>query len=68
MKKQTKKMRMQEIETKIRGILSVKRYRGGLTDDEKKQFEFLENKYRDKEGKLIKGSFFVGSDSKWKQV
>lgn len=65
---ETKQIRMQEIETKIRGLLSIKRCRIGLTNEEQRTFDFLENKYRDKEGKLIEGSFFVGSNGKWQKV
>ena len=54
-----------EIETKIRGILSVKRYRGGLTKEEQRTFEFLDSKYRNKQGCLVKGSFLVNSEGKW---
>ncbi len=59
---------IQEIETKIMGILSVKSCRGKLSEKEEKTFNNFNNKYRDENGHLIKGSFFVGSDSKWKVV
>ena len=59
---------LQEIETKQMSILEIKRIREGLTNEEKNIFEMLNKKYRDKRGSLIKGSYFVNSDSKWTMV
>lgn len=60
--------KMKEIETKIMGILSVKKCREGLTEEEQTTFDKLNKKYRDVRGHLIKGSFFVSSDGKWVKV
>jgi len=61
-------MEMKEIETKIRGILSIKECRQGLTPEEKRIYEKLDKKYRDKRGRLVKGSFFVNSNSEWEKA
>lgn len=58
---------MQEIETKILGILSVEQCRRHLTKEEQMQFDYLNNKYR-VDGRLLPGSFYIGSDSTWKMV
>ena len=60
---------MQEIETKIMSLLSIKQARDGkLTPEEQCCFDQLNEKYRDESGKLLAGSFFVNSDSKWEEV
>lgn len=59
---------MQEIETKIRGLLSVKKAKDFLTKEEEHIFKALDKKYRDEEGKLKKGSFFVNSEGEWEEV
>ena len=58
-------MEMQEIETKIRGLLSVKRYQTGLTEKEQETFNKLDKKYRNNKGHLIKGSFYINSYGNW---
>jgi hypothetical protein len=57
-----------EIETKELAILSVKRYRGGLKEHEKYLFNSLTKKYRNKLGKLKRGSYFINSNSQWERV
>lgn len=59
---------LQEIETKIMGILSVKKCKEKLTKEEEHSFDMFNKKYRDGQGKLINGSFFINSDSKWQEV
>jgi hypothetical protein len=59
---------LQEIETKIRAILSIKKIRKGLTPEEEHSFNILEKKYRDKKGHLLKGSFFINSNNEWEVV
>lgn len=62
------KMSMKEIETKQRAILNIKRIRKGLSEQESHLLKDLDKKYRDAEGRLLKGSFFINSDSKWMKV
>lgn len=59
---------MQEIETKIRALLEIKRIKQGLTKEEKHSLVFLNNKYRDNNGHLLKGSHFINSDGEWSKV
>jgi len=59
---------LKEIETKERAILGIKKLTDGLTKEEENMFQKLEKKYRDKRGHLIKGSFFINSESKWVKV
>ena len=60
-----KQIDLQEIETKQRAILEIKRIRKGLNKEEEEFFQMLDKKYRDKNGHLIKGSYIVDSNSKW---
>jgi hypothetical protein len=62
------KQTMQEIETKIMSLLCIKKCEKGLTQEEQKVFNVLNNKYRDEKGHLIKGSFYVNSESQWIKV
>ncbi len=54
-----------KIESRIRAILSVKKIKEGLDEEETITFEKLEKKFRDNEGKLIKGAFYISAESKW---
>ena len=57
-----------EIETKILAILLIRRCKGEIKKEELKTFDILNKKYRNKEGHLIKGSFFAESGGTWEIV
>lgn len=57
-----------EIETKQRAILEIKRIRKGLSNREQKVIDLLNKRYRDDEGRLVHGSFYINSNGEWEKI
>jgi len=61
-------MTLQEIETKLLSILEIKRIKKGLSREEAITRTKLNLKYRNKNGHLRKGSYYVNSSGGWNKV